>query len=58
MSLLVVGGHLGGIADQVFTRMRPIADALIALAATGPAPSAADDVHRDVVIVPRELTRC
>ena len=56
MTIHQVGTHIGGTADGLWTRMRPVTD-LPAAAAQRPQ---CDDVGRRAadVIVPRPLTRC
>ena len=55
MSILEVGRPLGGLADQVFTRVRPLANVVLGTPSagreTGPCTC-------EPVIVDRELTRC
>jgi hypothetical protein len=66
MTIQEVSTHIGGMADDVLTRMRPAANLLVDAARMSseyvegllrPTSGEAEPTG-DVAIVPRELTRC
>lgn len=67
MTIHEVSTHIGGMADDVLTRMRPAADLLVDAARVSseyvegllrPSLGEAAKPTADVTIVSRELTRC